>query len=250
MIQFNLIPDIKNQYLKTQRTKRLVIMTSISISLVFVFIFVLLFSVVQFAQKSHIKNLQKDIDTYLSNLKKDENLEKVLTIQNQLGSLTGLHDSKPVATRLYDYLVQVTPKDASISAVDIDFKQNTLKIAGTAKSIEVVNKFVDTLKFTDYELTTNETPAQKTVKKAYSSVVLDSFSSTTDDAGGVNYVISFKFDPIIFDINKDANNKPQAIQLKVPQNFTTTRSFTEKPNENFFKPAPSTENQPNNNEVR
>lgn len=247
MIQFNLIPDIKNQYLRTQRTKRLVIITSMSISAVFLFVFILLFSVVQFAQKSHIKNLQKDIDTTLLNLKKDENLEKVLTIQNQLNSLTGLHDSKPVTTRLYNYLVQVTPKDASISSVDIDFKQNTLKISGTAKSIEVVNKFVDTLKFTDYEITTNENPAQKTTKKAFSSVVLDNFSTATGKSGEVSYGISFSFDPALFMINKDANNKPQAIQLKVPQNFTTTRSFTEKPNENFFKPAPTTENQQINN---
>lgn len=247
MIQFNLIPDIKNQYLKTQRTKRLVIITSMSISAVFLFVFISLLIVVQFAQKTHIKNLQGDIDTSLSNLKKDNNLEKILTIQNQLGSLTGLHDSKPVATRLYGYLVQVTPSDASISAVDIDFSQNTLKISGQAKSIEIVNKFVDTLKFTDYEVTSNDTPAQKTINKAFSSVVLDSFGTTSDkNSGNVSYNVSFKFDPILFSINKDSSNKPQAIQLKVPQNFTTTRSYTEKPTTDFFKPAPTTENQQTN----
>ena len=198
-------------------------------------------------QKNHIKNLQKDIENSLNEIKKVPDLEKILTIQNQLGSLTALHDSKPVTSRLYNYLVQITPRDATISSVDLSFDSNTIKLSGTAKNLEVVNKFVDTIKFTNYELSSNETPAKITEAVAFSDVVLDNFSTgqQPQTSGQVTYAISFKFNPIIFSINKDTTNKPQTVALKVPQ-IISTRSVLEKPTD-IFKEAPKTEPEINTN---
>ena len=247
MIQFNLLPDIKNQYLQTQRTKRLIIVTSAAISGLFITAFASMLILVTVVQKNHIKNLQKDIENSLTEIKKVPDLEKILTIQNQLGSLTALHDAKPVTSRLYNYLVQITPRDATISSVDLSFEGDTIKLAGIAKNLEVVNKFVDTIKFTNYELTTNETPAKVTAATAFSDVVLDGFSSgrQSQTASQVSYSISFKFNPIIFSINKDSANKPQTVALKVPQ-IISTRSVLEKPTD-IFKEAPKTEPQINTN---
>lgn len=245
MIQFNLLPDIKHQYLQTQRTKRLIIVTSAAISGLFIVSFVSLLLLVTVVQKTHIKNLQKDIENNLTEIRKVPDLEKILTIQNQLGSLTALNDAKPVTSRLYNYLVQITPRDATISSVDLSFETNTIKLAGTAKNLEVVNKFVDTVKFTNYELTSNDTPAKVTAATAFSDVVLEGFSSgqQSQSTGQVTYSISFKFNPIIFHINKDSANAPQVVTLKVPQ-IISTRSVIEKPTD-IFKEAPKTEPQIN-----
>ncbi len=83
---------------------------------------------------------------------------------------------------------------------------------GTAKDIEGINTFVDTLKFTTYRVGTEE------AKKAFPEVVLSSFSR---NEGTSNYQITVKYDPVIFDNTKE-------VDFIVPKTVTT-RSQTEKP---------------------
>ena len=101
--------------------------------------------------------------------------------------------------------------------------------------------------FRSYELSSNETPAKITEAVAFSDVVLDNFSTgqQPQTSGQVTYAISFKFNPIIFSINKDTTNKPQTVALKVPQ-IISTRSVLEKPTD-IFKEAPKTEPEINTN---
>ena len=63
MVQFNLLPDVKLEYLKTQKTKRTVLLGVISVTALAVFIFILLFLIVNVFQKQHLANLDKNIET-------------------------------------------------------------------------------------------------------------------------------------------------------------------------------------------
>lgn len=215
MIQFNLLPDVKLEYIKAARIKRLVITVSLLTSVIaIVLVGLLLMSVLVF-QSKHLANLNTDIQKYRNDLEETSDINKILTVQNQLNSLPALHDQKPAVSRTFEFLSQLTPTNVSIAKIDIQFIGNTVEIVGTADTILDVNKFVDTLKFTTYKIE-GEDGAEI---KAFNEVVLSDFSP----ADKVSYRISLKYDAAIF-------NNTKKLKLLVP-NITTTRSEVEKPTE-------------------
>lgn len=223
MVQFNLLPSVKLEYIKAIRTKRLVTTIAIVAAGAALGVLVLLYVNVNIIQKRHITNLTKDINTKVSELEAIDDIDKVLTVQNQLTSLTPLHEQKPATERILPYLSKLTPQSASISQTTVDFTTNTTSITGTADNLVTVNKFIDTLKFTKYKVGQDgpETPA-------FTEVVLTTFSVTSDEA---TYQIDFKFDPVIFDNTKQ-------VELVVPS-IISTRSQTEKPSDLFQNPDAS-----------
>jgi Tfp pilus assembly protein PilN len=223
MIQFNLLPDIKLEYIKARRIKRTLTFIAFIASGATVAIMLILFLGVQVFQAKNLRDINKDIDAKISEIESFQDLDKVLTIQNQLNSLPGLHDQKPIATRLYTYLPQVVPKNVSIALLDLSFIEQTITITGSADSIETINKFVDTLKFAEYELSSEE---GSTKAKAFNSVVLESFGKSENKSG---FSIILKYDPLIFDVKSK-------VKLVVPKGLITTRSENEKPDDNLFKP--------------
>jgi Tfp pilus assembly protein PilN len=202
MIQFNLLPDIKIQYLKAQRQKHLVVLISTIATIAAITLLVFLVLLVQVAQKKNLSDLNKDIKSSSSELQNTKDINKILTVQNQLKSLSGLHDQKPVASRLFGYLSQVTPTKATISKLDVDFQKNTIVINGSADGLKTINTYVDTLKLTTYTAASSSAS-----KSAFSNVVLSSFGR---DNKGATYTISIGFDPAIF-------SGGSAVTLTVPQ---------------------------------
>ena len=231
MIQFNLLPDVKQQYLKAAQARKTAITAGILISATSLFIFTMLFLSVHVFQKSNLKDINEEIKTTTAELKGTADLNKILTIQNQLNSLPALQQQKPVVSRLFPYLAAVTPATVNIGELEVDFNQNTMKIIGTADSLQSVNKFADTLKFTTYSIKPQDgTPAPESTEKPFSAVVLSEF--TRSDT--VTYTITLSYNPIIFDSSKD-------VVIQVPK-IITTRSETEKPTE-LFKALPEPKKQ-------
>lgn len=221
MIQFNLLPDVKIQYLKARRMQRLVISGSIVAMIAALTVLALLLGTVYIFQKKNLSDLNRDIGTYGNQLEGTPNLNKILTVQDQLNILTSLHNQKPVASRLFGYLQQLTPSSASISQLSTDYVQHTISITGAAQSLDVVNTFIDTLKFTTYKVNgSSAAPA------AFSNVVLSEFGRTST---GASYTITVRFAPAIFD---NAN----AVALSVP-NIISTRSAIEQPTDLFQNTA-------------
>lgn len=215
MIQINLLPDVKLKYIKSRRTKHMVVMVSVIISASALLALLLLITVAYGTQRFTLNNLETSITDSKNNLQKIDGLDKILTVQNQLGQLTQLHSQKPVMTRLIPYVVQITPADVQIADLSLDVEKQTVTVSGSAKSIEAVNKFVDTLKFTDYKIDEAGEGA-----RAFSSVVLSSVS--VDPQKGASYSLSFIYQPAIL----DSQNK--SVSLIVP-NIVSTRSETERP---------------------
>jgi hypothetical protein len=218
MIQFNLLPDIKIQYLKARRQKHMVLLGSAVVSIASIAALVVLISIVFVLQKKNISDLSRDINTTSSQLQSTKDLTKMLTVQNQLRALPSLHDGKPVVNRLFGYITQSTPTAASISRLNADFAQQIMVISGSADSLETINTFVDTLKFTTYHVSKNASQE----KPAFANVVLSSFGR---DSKGASYTINLKFDPTIF-------SEQDEITLTVPKKVTT-RSETEQPSALF-----------------
>ncbi len=248
MIQFNLLPDVKLQYLKARYRKRLVVGGSTIISALCLLIFSLLLIFVRAEQPRQLRSVDGKIKESQAKLEKNKDLNKVLTIQNQLASLPKLHDDKVISSRLFDYLTQLTPNAATISNVDIDFAAHTMSIKGNADALGTVNKFADTLKFTTYTVPIASSGEKPTTGKAFSKVVLSSFSvasSTTSNVSGpqankASYELTLAFDPAIFVNHKvDVASPIKQVELSVPK-IISTRSETEKP-ASLFVPQPKVE---------
>lgn len=206
MIQFNLLPSIKLDYVKAKRTKRLTMLGAVLVSGVSLLILVLLFANVQL-QAKHSRDLSQDIKSQSKKLKDTQDISSILTVQNQLNSLSDLHANKPEAARIFDYLKQVTPAGVTISNVEVDFELSTITVKGNAASITAVNTYADTLKFTTFKAGDDTNTAN-----AFSEVVLGSIG-TGGENGAVDYNLGFKFDAKIF-----SNISP--VTLVVPNKVT------------------------------
>jgi hypothetical protein len=218
MIQFNLLPDVKLEYIKARRLKRMVIVLSTATAAASIALLVILFLVVGVFQKQHLNNLSADIKKESSQLQDIPDLNKILTIQNQLNSLPALQTQAPLTSRLFNYVQQSTPNTLSISSLTVDVANHTVSIQGKADSLETVNKYVDTMKFTKYSVAGDD--AQKNL---FSETVLSSFNRDDKTA---SYTIDSKFSEAWFD-------STNGIKLDVPQGLVTTRSETQKPSSVF-----------------
>ena len=219
MIQFNLLPDVKLDYIKTRRTKRLVMIGSLFAAGVSVAALVVMFLTVQVAQKKHITDLNKDIKSQEKTLNDTTDLNKILTIQNQLDNLPLLHNNKPLTSRIFGYIQKVTPQLAPIASLNIDFVAHTVIMSGTADSLPTINQFADTLKFATYK--TKTIPSGK----PFTNVVT---TLSSGDKGKASYTLSFNIDPLLF-AGSDPTDVPELIVPKIISN----RSETEKPAEIF-----------------
>ena len=207
MIQFNLLPDVKQQYIHTQAIKRLVMSVSFVAGIAALAIFLLALSSVYVVQKKSIGDLNRDIQTNSVALKDVQNITDILTVQGQLNTLSSLHQQEPAASRIFGFLSQLTPTQATISDLKIDYAQNTMTISGNAPGLDVVNTFVDGLKFTTYTV-----HGETTSQSAFSTVVLASFSRNAKSA---TYSITLSFDPAIFnnanDVTLSVGGQTQAV---------------------------------------
>lgn len=214
MIQLNLLPDVKIEFIKTRRLRRLVTLIAIFVSSLTAFIFFILIMVTSVWQGSTISSLQEELDGGLSKLRATEDLDKIVTIQSQLNSVNQLHESKSAPSRIYPFLEQIIPANVTIGEFNIDFETNALSMRGTTDTLERVNKLVDTLKFTKYRSSISGDESL-----AFNSVVLQQNSLTQE---GAFYSINLLFEPDLF------LTAAEDVALTVP-NIVTTRSELESP---------------------
>jgi hypothetical protein len=213
MIQFNLLPDVKLEFIKTRRLKRLVIVISSIIAGASLALLVFMLVLVYVIQKTSIKHLSATITSDSHKVTSTPNLNKILTVQNQLASLPALNGQKPVTSRVFNYVTQLTPASVTISDLNLDFSGDALKISGSADSLATVNTLVDTYKFTTYSTGSSSSSSLP----AFSNVVLSSFalqSGATSGNSTAQYSISANFSPAIF---SEANSAT----LTVPNEITT-----------------------------
>jgi len=223
MIQLNMLPDVKIEFIRLSRIKRLVIGISIVVVVVSIVVLISLISLVDGVQRTNLHNLNNSITKYKTSIVSTPNLNKILTIQNQLESLPNLENQKPVVSRLFGYIQQLTPTNVTISNLTVDFTKGSIEVTGNANNLATVDQCVDTFKFSTY--TTSSTSPSLNV---FSNVVLTSFALSQ---GAAAYVINANFNPIIF--NSAHNN----VQLNVPSEYST-RSITQQPDLQLFNTPP------------
>ncbi len=212
MIQFNLLPDVKKQYIQARRTKRVIISTSFIVSGISIAVVVLFVTFVQIGQNKYINDLTKDIDKETASIKSIEDLDIMLTVQNQLTQLPELHEQKPQTSRLFGYLSQLIPPEAPVNSLSLDMEDSGLELKGSADSIATINKLIDTFKIVTYK--TDDAAEEIEVFTVNTSRI-------NGDNTSASYQISLTFDPTIFD-----NTKNITLSVTDPSQAESTETET------------------------
>jgi len=213
-IQFNLLPDIKLQADKARHIKDLFYSVAIVVSVISLAIFLVMLVSVDVVQKKQFNDAGKNLDQTNSQLKKIANLSQVVTVQNQLQTLVGLHQDKHILSRMFTYLPQLTPSSVNIGKLDIDTSTNTIEITGSADSQKTVNTFIDTLKQTTFKVGSADSD-----HAAFNSVVESGFSINPNN---VSYTLNMQFDSKLFANNLlDSQGKAQTPVLTVSKLSST-----------------------------
>lgn len=223
MIQLNLLPDVKKEYLKSQRMKRNIISLSILASIIAAVLVLLLALYVHGAQRIARNQLQGDIDKSNQELQGLNDINKVLTVQGALASLPELHDKKNINSRLFDYLKVVVPNEVSLNKLELAHKGNTLKMTGRSNDYKSLNVFVDTLK--SAKVTYGPDDSRSTVTPFKNVTIANATKSSDTQKPGIEFVVNLEFDPVIF------KTKTQNPAMSIPT--TTTGQGFVKSNELF-----------------
>ncbi len=227
VVQINLIPDIKSDFLKAQRTRRLIQTVAFLVSAVSLALVIVMFLYVNVAQRQHTNNLEADIARLTSEIEAVDDLDKLVTIQSQLVALPGLHEQRVMTSNLNEILAVLTPRDIFYDNINIDFENSKLLVNAQGSDLIAVNTYVDILKFAGFqtaEMIENEVPAEP----AFTSVLTNSINATTDE---IQFSVEIDFDPRMFE--------DVGVGVTVPD-IISTRSETERP-KNIFDQTESGE---------
>ena len=132
--EINLVPDIKSDMIKAQKTRNLMFFICIVISIVSVSSVAILGSIkgaqdiTMSGQDSHLKNLSDKIKNY-------EELPEFLTIQNQLKGISDIEEDQKVLSRAIGFLsalLNIGDDEVKASELSIDLTTTTVSFDGQA----------------------------------------------------------------------------------------------------------------------
>ncbi len=156
MIEINLIPDVKQEFIHAQHIRNTVISFAI-LSMIVADGSVAVLGVVLGAQGVRDILADKGIKDEYSKLSSIPDLNKIVTIQNQLDNISSINSQKDIDSRLFDLLTAINPpapNNVTMSSIVLDPSQNTIKIDGSAaKSYAATDVFKKTLLNTTLDYT-------------------------------------------------------------------------------------------------
>ncbi len=148
MIEINLIPDVKQELIKAQRVRSMVISGSIFASIVALVTVTLLAMYVFGGQAWRSGIADDEIQKKGDELAKVEDLSKILTLQNQLKVISGHYESKKMNSRVFDMLAAVippSPNEARISQLSVDSETSTIRLEGQTRAFDSMEVFKKTI---------------------------------------------------------------------------------------------------------
>jgi len=225
MIQLNLLPDLKKEFINAQKTKGLVVSISILVTLGALGLSALLFVYVTFVQQLQINLASENIKRELQDLKNVENVDKYLTIQNQLKSLPDLHSNKGNTSRMFNFLAVVNPSapnNVTLGSLQLTMADHSLVVTGSTATFETLNVFVDTLK--NAQVSYKQGGQGDAIKQnMFDNVLIQAAGFIKSGANNiVGFTVKATFPDAVFaDTNTD-------MTASVP-NITTTPSVTQSP---------------------
>lgn len=196
MIELNLLPDVKKEFLHAERARRrtiaLAILTTIiaaGLTVLFAFYTYGVQSVIMYTQTEDIKKKSSELSGI-------QDINKYITIQNQLANLSQLHDDKMNFSRLLTFLPTLNPappKNVNLTNLDVAVEEKTLTFKGNVKDYAGLTTFKDTLINSEFTFGTGQ---EQTTKKLFSAVAIESAALEAKD--GVTFSIITTYDEDAF----------------------------------------------------
>lgn len=143
MYEINLVPDVKSEMIKAQKTRNLVLFICIAVTAVAVGVILILLGI-KGGQDIAMTNQDKKLATMSEKLMGYDEIDEFLTIQDQLSKLSSISDNKKVLSRVFNILEVMLPKGAdkiSLSELTINLDDNQLTFEGQADA--GVEPFID-----------------------------------------------------------------------------------------------------------
>lgn len=239
MIEINLVPDVKQELIRAERVRSVVISMTILVGVVAVGLVLLLSLWVFGVQIARGAITDGTIESESTKLSSVEDLDSSLTIQNQLSLLPSLHENKQVSSRIFDVLTTINPaapNDISISKLTINEMDTTITIEAQAvggyPALEVFKK---TIAATELRYV-GEDDGQET--RLLANSMSDGERSYGEDADGrkvLRFTLVFEYmDQLFAPYLKDA-------KIVGPGNTNVTDSFLGIPKSLFLPKASDSE---------
>lgn len=152
MIEINLIPDVKREYLRTRTMRNAVVSISVLVGVGVVGLAVVLGMVLggQLVTEALQDRGIKDESARLAAV---EDLDKVVTIQRQLEVIDGQHAAKQINSRLFDVINAINPpapNNVTIAILRLNPEENSVLVEGSAANgyaaLEVFKKTISATK--------------------------------------------------------------------------------------------------------
>jgi hypothetical protein len=149
MIEINLIPDVKQELLRAQSMRAAVISGAILTSIIAGAVVALLALYIYGVQTVRSGIVSDEIDKQYKTLSEVKDLPKVLTIQNQLATMSELNSNKKIDSRIFSVVSAVVPpapNEVQISQIDINSADSIISFEGQTRaydSMEVFKKTID-----------------------------------------------------------------------------------------------------------
>jgi len=215
MIELNLLPDVKKEFLHAERARRRTIALAILITIIAAGATVLFAFYVYGVQSVILYTQTEDIKRKASQLSGIQDIDKYITIQNQLANLSKLHEDKVNLSRLLTFLPTLNPappKNVTLTNLDVSTEDKTITFKGTVKDYAALTTFKDTLINTEFSVGGSD---EQEAKKLFSEVTVESAALEADT--GVTFSIVTTYDEEAF-LQRNA-----VTGVKVP-NIETTQS--------------------------
>ena len=191
MIEINLLPNVKRELLKTRAMRNRVISISFLVggaSIVAVVVLALVLGS-QIAGEAVQNGVIKDRNDKLMAV---EDLNKVVTIQNQLTKINEQHSRKKINSRIFDVVTAVNPvapNNVSFSDIKVNPESKTITLEGSA-----VNGYsaLETLKKTILNTKVQTTDGDKSSEVSLTKEIKDGDTSFGENSEGKK-VLQFSF---------------------------------------------------------
>ena len=191
MIEINLLPNVKRELLKTRAMRNRVISISFLVggaSIATVVVLALILGS-QIAAEAVQNGVIKDRNDKLMAV---EDLNKVVTIQNQLTKINEQHSGKKINSRIFDVVTAVNPvapNNVSFSDIKVNPESKTITLEGSA-----VNGYsaLETLKKTILNTKVQTTDGDKSSEISLTKEIKDGDTSFGENSEGKK-VLQFSF---------------------------------------------------------
>ncbi len=191
MISLNLLPDVKKDLLRVRRERNLVVSISVIVVGASIGVLLLLSGTlgVLIGAKALMENGIKNDEQTIKQAQKKKQLDKYITIQNQLKQIGKLKSDQQVYSRLMDYLTQLNPaapNNVQISSAKIEAPAGS---SGDTSSSGSSSASADGITMTIEGKTTNFSALdvyKNTLSKAQLSYEVEEEDTSSDSESSAN----------------------------------------------------------------